>query len=268
MDYKRNYYKLINSRKLLNRKKGKGVYYEKHHIIPKSLGGNNDEDNLILLTPKEHFIAHLLLTKMYEGKEKAKMYFAFWRLCSSGRNIFGARQYSHAKHLFSKAMSAISLGKEGYWKNRKHSEETKKRMSESHTGISKSEEHCKNISEGRKGIEFSEEHKKNIGLSKIGNTYSVGLVRSEETKQKIKEKRALQIITDETKNKISKAHKGKIVSEETKIKISEKRKKMFAEGYIHPKTGTIHSDETKRKMSEARKKYYSEKKNIETTNNI
>ena len=39
--------------------------YEKHHIVPRCMGGSNDSDNLCNLTPREHFIAHQLLTKMY-----------------------------------------------------------------------------------------------------------------------------------------------------------------------------------------------------------
>ena len=39
----------------------KGEYKERHHIIPKCIGGTNDEDNLIDLYAREHFIAHKLL---------------------------------------------------------------------------------------------------------------------------------------------------------------------------------------------------------------
>lgn len=43
-------------------------YTEKHHIIPRSLGGSNDADNLIILTGRQHFIAHWMLWKAYRGK--------------------------------------------------------------------------------------------------------------------------------------------------------------------------------------------------------
>jgi len=48
----------------LNKSKVEG-YYEKHHIIPKCLGGSDRHNNLILLTGREHFIAHMLLWKAY-----------------------------------------------------------------------------------------------------------------------------------------------------------------------------------------------------------
>jgi hypothetical protein len=43
---------------------------EVHHILPRSLGGTNVKSNLVVFTPKEHFIAHLLLTKIYKGNYK------------------------------------------------------------------------------------------------------------------------------------------------------------------------------------------------------
>ncbi len=59
-------------------------YFEKHHIIPKSIGGTNDADNLIYLTAKEHFICHLLLTRMLDGEYKSKMVRAFWMIATMG----------------------------------------------------------------------------------------------------------------------------------------------------------------------------------------
>ncbi|MEO6304847.1 MAG: HNH endonuclease signature motif containing protein [Bacteroidia bacterium] len=107
MDYKKNYLNLVNGRKLLSRKKNKNIYYEKHHILPKCLGGTNDEKNLVLLTAKEHFIAHLLLTKIYEGKEKAKMIYALFRTCYGNdkiKIILNSRQFENLKNLRSKIL--------------------------------------------------------------------------------------------------------------------------------------------------------------------
>ena len=42
-------------------------YVEKHHIIPKCLGGTDDKSNIAVLTPEEHFLAHQLLIKMNPG---------------------------------------------------------------------------------------------------------------------------------------------------------------------------------------------------------
>ena len=48
-------------------------YVEKHHIIPKSMGGNNSNENIAILTAREHFVCHLLLTKMTTGNNNYKM---------------------------------------------------------------------------------------------------------------------------------------------------------------------------------------------------
>ena len=40
-------------------------YYERHHIIPRCLGGQDTEENLVRLTPEEHYVAHQLLIKIY-----------------------------------------------------------------------------------------------------------------------------------------------------------------------------------------------------------
>jgi hypothetical protein len=61
-------------------------YTENHHIIPKSIGGSNSKINLVKLTAREHFICHLLLTKMVEGKNKIKMANAVFMLTVSSKN--------------------------------------------------------------------------------------------------------------------------------------------------------------------------------------
>jgi len=81
MDYKKIYDQLIESRKSLIRHKGDGIYYEMHHIIPRSLGGSNKKENLVLLTAKEHYIAHYLLYVIYKSTiYNRKMTNAFWRM--------------------------------------------------------------------------------------------------------------------------------------------------------------------------------------------
>lgn len=40
-------------------------YTETHHVLPKCMGGDDDRDNLVNLTPEEHYVAHQLLSKMY-----------------------------------------------------------------------------------------------------------------------------------------------------------------------------------------------------------
>jgi len=61
MNYKNIYDNLVQKAK--NRElKG---YLEKHHIVPKCMGGSNAKDNIVNLSAKEHFIAHKLLVRIY-----------------------------------------------------------------------------------------------------------------------------------------------------------------------------------------------------------
>ena len=64
MDYSRIYYGIIGKARSENRTKEQG-YYESHHIRPKSIGGSNAKENLVLLTAKEHYLVHMLLVEMY-----------------------------------------------------------------------------------------------------------------------------------------------------------------------------------------------------------
>lgn len=75
-------------------------YTERHHIIPKSLGGNNTKNNLVRLTAKEHFICHRLLTKMTNGYQKVKMLHALGKFVQNNhlqKRELSSRQYEIAR---------------------------------------------------------------------------------------------------------------------------------------------------------------------------
>lgn len=72
-------------------------YVERHHIIPKSIGGSDNDSNLVELTPREHFICHWLLTKMLpKSPEQKKLYHAFSALAmvsSNQQRTITSKQY-------------------------------------------------------------------------------------------------------------------------------------------------------------------------------
>jgi 5-methylcytosine-specific restriction endonuclease McrA len=80
-------------------------YVEKHHIVPKSLGGTNEKSNLVSLTAREHFVCHRLLTKMTIGESKYKMIHASWRLANTNKAIINSRTYETVKTERSMAMT-------------------------------------------------------------------------------------------------------------------------------------------------------------------
>ncbi len=66
MDYSRIYDQFITDRRG-KESIAQQAYFERHHILPRSLGGGDDEQNLIDLTPEDHFFAHLLLARIHGG---------------------------------------------------------------------------------------------------------------------------------------------------------------------------------------------------------
>lgn len=91
-------------------------YTETHHITPRCLGGTDDKDNLVKLTAKEHFICHLLLTKMYPkgSLEYYKMCHAFMMMLVSSKNnqrYITSKKYEILKKDYSKIISNIQSGK-------------------------------------------------------------------------------------------------------------------------------------------------------------
>lgn len=59
-----------------------GGYVEKHHIIPRSMGGSNDAHNIVSLTIREHYLAHILLWKIHRNRPTAS---AVWMMTNSSR---------------------------------------------------------------------------------------------------------------------------------------------------------------------------------------
>jgi hypothetical protein len=80
------WYNQIIDAAIVDEKNRKSGYYEKHHIIPRSVGGSNDQYNIAKLTAREHFICHALLTKFTSGQLKHKMIYAFNMMGASNNN--------------------------------------------------------------------------------------------------------------------------------------------------------------------------------------
>lgn len=93
---------------------------ESHHVIPKSLGGNNNKENLVLLTHKEHFICHLLLPKFTTGMCRRKMSFALWRMRHNkcGKYNMTSKSIQIAKKEFSKSIKEQLTGRVVTWSDK------------------------------------------------------------------------------------------------------------------------------------------------------
>ena len=114
MNYSKLYTSIIEHR-LVNPVVG---YTEKHHILPRSLGGDDKKSNLVKLTAKEHFICHLLLTKVYKCDITVykKMVKAFGMMLwmhgeNQERYKVSSRKYQHLKEEFARIQSEEQTGK-------------------------------------------------------------------------------------------------------------------------------------------------------------
>lgn len=96
MDYSKIYYQLCHSRQLLRpgSKPEPAKNYETHHILPKCLGGTDENSNLVHLTFREHFIAHRLLTKFHDSP---KLKTAMWLMCNRNPKGTNSRVYSYVR---------------------------------------------------------------------------------------------------------------------------------------------------------------------------
>ena len=170
------YYNIIqraNTRILHN-----NIYTEKHHILPKSMGGSNEPSNIAILTGREHFICHLLLTKMVEQKYIRSMWYASYMMCK------GSKRYKPTARIYEKLKQHMILANKdrpGPNLGRIFSAEARANMSAATKGKPKgpfTEDHINNMRKPK-----TEEHKKHLSESRLGKSW--GHRHTEETKEKM-----------------------------------------------------------------------------------
>ena len=168
MNYKHIYDAIIERAKSrgLNKKLLDG-YFEKHHIVPKCLGGSNEDDNLVLLTGREHYLCHYLLWKV--NKDNRSLFYAYHKMVYQKRAYqeryfkISSKQYEILKDAHREMSSMIHKGKTLSAETRrkisiaqnnpsinnfgkKWSKETKEKMRQAKIGIPQTEEAIKNRS--------------------------------------------------------------------------------------------------------------------------
>jgi hypothetical protein len=121
MNYSRIYSQLINK----GRNRVFEGYAEKHHIIPKCVGGSDNPSNLVRLTPEEHYIAHLLLVKIYPGN--SKLIYAANMMANRNNKSYGWIKREFGEHI------------REHNKSWRPTDDIKERISKAHKGRNKSE---------------------------------------------------------------------------------------------------------------------------------
>lgn len=179
-------------------------YKERHHIVPKSMGGKDSKDNLVELTAREHFVCHWLLTKCVEGTfYRKKMLNAVGKFVQSSplqERVLTSRQYEVARKAIAEAN-----------KNRFYTEEMREKIREANRGRTP-------WNKGKTGLQTSSLEKR----EKLRNLYKGKTLeerygdRADEIKKKFSESKkghkagmSGKTHSDETKAKMSKNMKGK-----------------------------------------------------------
>ena len=184
--YTKIYYKITSNAK----QRISDGYTELHHIIPQSMGGSNDKENLVELTAREHFICHWLLIKMTEGENRSKMLYALNGMKAENRY----QQRYHTK-----------ITARVYEKYRiEHAENHSKRM--------------KGRRAWNKGVPQTDEHREKNRQAALQRA-----PKSEKTKEKWRQARLGYKHSEETKKKQSDNLKGKLKgpqSDEHRLAIS------------------------------------------------
>lgn len=174
-------------------------YKERHHIIPKCMGGTNNKENLVDLSAREHFIIHKLLCEIYPDNNK--LIYAVWMMSNikyENRTYHvSSKEYERIRHLFrnkhsiqmsgeNNPMYGISLipKNKGVRGVHMRSAETKKKMGD--------------FQKNRKRMPFSAEVKQKMSAARMG------YVMLEETKEKLRILSTGRKHTDCTKEKMKK----------------------------------------------------------------
>lgn len=192
MNYEKHYNKLIE--RALQRQPS--CYVERHHIVPRCMGGTNHKSNIVELTAEEHYVAHQLLHKMYP--DNVKLLLAVKMMTVSGGTVIrNNKMFGWIRRKISVLMS-----------EREFSDETRKKMSDN-----------------AKNRKFSESTRHKMSISGKGkiSKYKGLHIHTDESKLKIAEA-GRRPCKEETKLKIGYANKGRKlppISDETRKKLSD-----------------------------------------------
>lgn len=185
---------LTRYQKLISHYKTKFIdgFYEKHHIIPKCLGGTDEKSNIVLLPTRVHFIAHAFLHKAYP--KELKLAQAFGMMVATNKyhkgRKYNSRLYEMSKYARSNTMKGVprpewvkeklrvpKINKENYKKpkTKEHSE----KISQGLKGKKKTKEHISKLIESQK--EFNKKRTEQMLQKK--DMYRELFIKSNQTKK-------------------------------------------------------------------------------------
>jgi len=180
-DINMNYKKIYNQ--IIEKAKNRVLvgYKETHHIIPRCMNGTNEKDNLVGLTAREHFVCHLLLTRIYPNHKGLRL--AVWNMCNAKRRYqgrykpnsrlyemirteyrehikgenhpsYGRKNSDEVKQKMSEIAKERFQNKPGTFKGRTHSEDTRKKLSNNMKGKTQSNHQKDRVKESLTGTKW------------------------------------------------------------------------------------------------------------------
>jgi hypothetical protein len=220
---------------LIERARGRNLVEdtERHHIVPRVLGGSNNQENIVRLTFREHFLAHWLLTKFTSGKDRYRMLYALGYITSVSKKngrAYDGWQYKLAKRArveAAKNRSPETLAKMDRT-GQKNTPETIARMVASNTPAVREKK-----SKARKGKKNTPEHNAAISKSlkeseahKAAAANLVGKPRPKKVRKKISKTRIERQIRNspESIEQGAARKRGRKDSDETRANKSEAAK--------------------------------------------
>jgi hypothetical protein len=269
MDYQKIYNILISKAK--GRCQVDGEYYERHHIIPRSMEGSNLKENIVLLTAKEHYVAHHLLWRIHKIPPMAH---AFWMMSTTRLNNsrfkISAVSYAIARKAAVESMikkmsdpgvkEAIRRGLLGH----PVSDETRRKISFALKGRPADPNvvaRRSNSNRGkRKGKTWEELFGHEVALKMKDHFRSLysGRTLSEDHRKNISKGLQGRLVSTSVREKISKANQGRKRSNESRLRMSQSKIGRTMDEDTKEKiskslTGSSKSDHTRALISEARK---------------
>lgn len=135
-------------------------YSEKHHIIPKSMGGTDAKDNLISLTGRQHYIAHWMLWKALGGIAGRSFFMMsnFGKYGKVNSKTYGLARADYSEQV--KIQMAVRPNKPAF------TPEHREKLRQAKLGRKLSAEHRANVGKARLGCKLSTEHKMKISMTK------------------------------------------------------------------------------------------------------
>jgi hypothetical protein len=163
--------------------------FEIHHVTPRCMGGTDDPDNLCKLTPKEHYIAHALLCKIYPDHRGIAFAFHMMNISSSNH------EYRYTSKLYDYLKRELQT--------RPMSESHRQAISKAHKGKVKSKEHIEKIRQSNIGRKASDETRSKMSLSGSSR------VRPKEEYDSRRGRKQSDSYKDHMKEKMKGKHSGK-----------------------------------------------------------